>query len=785
MTRIAFRILAVASTLLWALPVSRASAADTPGPRPRAALVIGVGDYTAMNPLESSANDAHDMCEALTGLGYSTSCFVNVKDSREFKARIQDFTAALKPKSEAVFYYAGHAIQVRGENYLVPAGAKLRTEADVARETISLSYVMAQLLQGKHYLNIVILDACRGNPWHDNPRGMTAGLAPITAIPRGTMVMYATAPEGSPPENGQRNGVLTKDILANISVPGLTADEFFKRVSEAVQADAAATDGGTQIPALYTNFTGEFCFAGCIDKVARAELERIEKANEEQLEQAHQQRAELEARKLEAQRKLLETAISTNCGKSVLGDTGRCFAATQEMVLKAIATAYTQRGFMLRDGSIAEGQLGAMRITDDPTDKNVSDILVVSATVRNLASIGRRVVTLSAVRRSVLHDEYHTWGAISIVPVATSKQYRDVVRKEVTVADSGFYQDLLAAIERNVRGFITAAAGSGELAREPEAATAPSTDDTPRSADHEHRYHAAPDRTERALIGALVSQGYLVRTLNPELGSIDLFRTVQDPKDKRYVVHSTLTASVTTPEDGAGSQAQLSADDELVLHREPGGRVMRGLSGDYRAEHDAYETRVVHDAAVDDAGLYRGLFAAAEATLRGESVPSKHAKHAALSAEQALLAAKDALTQRGFDVSSLDAKLGLMRISKRTAIPLSSNDGWTASYIDATVYIDAGAANDAIFYVAATSQDAIFHASPIVSHSWLLGERYKSAALRHCRAKKCSIDELEERFAGSADSAHSLESVIREGEADAAVYGEIFSIIDQGATKTQ
>jgi hypothetical protein len=775
MTRIDWRILVVASVLTWGLPISRASAVDATGPRPRAALVIGVADYGEMTPLKSSANDAHDMCDALAALGYSTSCFVDVKDSKEFKARIQDFTAALKPKSETVFYYAGHAVQVKGENYLVPAGAKLRTEADVARETISLSYIMTQLLQGKHYLNIVILDACRGNPWHDNPRGMAAGLAPITAIPRGTMAMYATAPEGCPPESAERNGALTKDILANISVPGLTVDEFFKRVSEAVQADAA--EAGAQVPALYTNFTGEFCFAGCIDKVARAELERIEKENEEQLEQAKKQRAELEARKRDAQAKLLETAISTNCGKSVLGDTGRCFAATPETVLKAIATAYTQHGYMLRVGDVAAGELEAVRTTDNPTDKNVSDTLAVLATVRNLVSIGRCVVTLSATRRSVLHDEYHTWGAISLVPVATSKQYRDVVRNDVTVADSGFYQDLLATIERNVRGFTSAAARSGELAPEPEAAAPPGANDTPASSDHEHRYRASPDRTERALIGALISQGYLVHTLKPEFGSIDLIRRVQDPKDKRYSINSTLTASVSTPEGGAGSQAQLSADDVLVFHREPGGRVMKGLSGDHRAEHDAYETRVVHDGAVDNAGFYRELFAAAEVNLRGESVSSKHTKHAALSAAQALRGAKDALTQHGFEVSSLDEQLGLLSISKRTAIPLSSNDGWSAQYTDATLYIDAGAANDAVFYLAATSQDAIFNAPPITSYSWLLGERYKSPALRHCRAKKCSLDELEAKFAGSTDSARSLESVIREGDADAAVYSEIFSII--------
>src|SRR5579862_543418 len=191
MIRVHFRALATAMLLLpWLLPVAPSRAADASGPRPRAALVIGNAEYTAINPLKSSANDAHDMCDTLAALGYTTSCFADVKDAREFKARIQDFTAALKPKSEVVFYFAGHAVQIKGENYLVPVAARLRSEADVAKESVSLSYLMNQLLQAKHYLNIVILDACRGNPWPGSSHGIVSGLAPITTIPRGTMVMY-------------------------------------------------------------------------------------------------------------------------------------------------------------------------------------------------------------------------------------------------------------------------------------------------------------------------------------------------------------------------------------------------------------------------------------------------------------------------------------------------------------------------------------------------------------------------------------------------------------------
>jgi hypothetical protein len=779
----------VAMALLSVFPMAAVRADDT-SPHPRAALVIGNGAYTDLNPATSAANDGHDMCQALTSLGYSAACFEDVKDAREFKARIQDFTSSLKPGSEVVFYYAGHAIQVKGENYLVPTSARPRSEVDVPKEMISLAYIMTQLLQGKHYLNIVILDACRGAAWPGGAHGMTAGLAPITTIPRGTMVMYATAPIDFSEQRSARNGVLTKHLLANIATPGLTADEFFRKVSEDMQGDSGDAATGAQSAALYTNFTGEFCFGGCIDKVARAELEKIEKENEEQLEQTRKQRAELEARKREAQAKLLEMAISSNCDRSVLGDSGRCFTATPEAVTKAVVTAFTQRGFMRPDGAAVSGAgpdswwvsadvtgdepLWAMRITDNAMDKNVSDIVRISATQRNVTSIGRCVVTLSATRRTVLHDEFHTWGAITIVPVATSKQYRDVVKNEVDITDSAFYLDLLAAIERNVRGIN---AGLGQAV---DGATAPTAKETEQLSDHVRRYDAPPDRTQRALIAALVSQGYLVRSVHPEFGSIDLFRRLQDPKDKHSSINSTLTASVTTPETGAGSQAQLSGDEVVVAYIEPGGTMMGTLSGDRHAKHESYETRLVHESAVTDASFYRGLLAGAEAGLRGEPVPSKHSQRLSGSAAEVLSRTAEVLPQHGFEVTGRDERLGILQISKRTATPLSGNDGWTAHYVEATVYADSGVTNETVVYVAASSQDAIFHAAKTVSYAFLIGARYHSSAVRDCRAKKCTIEELEARFAGAVGTGpRSLETLTHEGDADAAAYGEILSIVSQ------
>jgi hypothetical protein len=424
--------------------------ADAGAARPRAALVIGNAHYSAVNPLRNTLNDAHDICGALSELGYTTSCFMDVKDAREFRARIQEFAVSLKPRSEVLFYYAGHAIQMKGESYLVPVSAKLRAQADVATETVPLAFILTQLLQARHYVNIMILDACRNNPWSANPHGMTTGLAPLVAIPRGTMIMYGTASNDVSDDGEGRNGTLTKNLLANLKSPGLTADEFFKRVSEGVQADSAAAVGHTQTPALYTNFTGEFCFAGCIDKVARAELERVQKLHAEQLAQARREAAELEAGNLAVQAQLAATTASLFCDPSEDNAGGQCFAADSDRTIKAIEATFRQRGLVVQDGAYVQSIEG-LRSADDPKDKHLTDVLSVTATIKDAATSGHSIVVITARQRTLLHDEHHHWtSADIIIPIATSTQYKEVVRQDIEVKDSAFFREFYIAIERNL-----------------------------------------------------------------------------------------------------------------------------------------------------------------------------------------------------------------------------------------------------------------------------------------------------------------------------------------------
>lgn len=249
----------------------------------KVALVIGNADYDAVQSLPNPANDAHDMCAMLGAIGFKASCYVNVKTRAQLKSFIQDFVESLPDDAVTVVYYAGHAVQVNGENYLIPTGAQLRTEGAVVDEAVNLSYLMRQLGQTRDYLNLVILDACRDNPLPASVTSHAQGLAQVVGFPNGTVVWYAADANASALDGTGRNGILTKNILAHIRDPG-TIDETFRAINSGVQKDALAF-GRTQRPAAYGNFGGQYCLVECttVEKANKkvAELEARAAAGEQ------------------------------------------------------------------------------------------------------------------------------------------------------------------------------------------------------------------------------------------------------------------------------------------------------------------------------------------------------------------------------------------------------------------------------------------------------------------------------------------------------------------------
>jgi len=237
-----------------ALGPHAASAAEPSGGEKRIALVIGNADYAA-GRLANSVLDARSMAETLRELGFEVLAYENT-GYREMRRAVAEFGERLTADGVALFYYAGHGMQVNGKNYLVPIDAEIKSERFVAAEALDADGVLNHMQEAKTRVNIVILDACRDNPFTTRFRGLARGLAFMPA-PAGTYVAYATGP-GSVAEDGEpgRNGIYTGELLKALREPGLRIEDVFKRVRIAVQARTE----NRQNPWDASSMTGDFFF---------------------------------------------------------------------------------------------------------------------------------------------------------------------------------------------------------------------------------------------------------------------------------------------------------------------------------------------------------------------------------------------------------------------------------------------------------------------------------------------------------------------------------------------
>ena len=221
------------------------------GNEKRIALVIGNSAYKEA-PLKNPVNDARDIATALRKLGFEVIERTNVTQ-KEMNRAIVQFGEKLGTQTIALFYYAGHGMQVKGKNYLIPVDAQIQSEASVRSEAVDVDGVLDQLTVSS--LNIVILDACRNNPFERRFRSMGGGLAQMDA-PKGSLIAYATAPGKTAADGDARNGLYTQELLKHIQTPGLPLENVFKRVRVGVMA----ASGETQMPWETSSLTGEFFF---------------------------------------------------------------------------------------------------------------------------------------------------------------------------------------------------------------------------------------------------------------------------------------------------------------------------------------------------------------------------------------------------------------------------------------------------------------------------------------------------------------------------------------------
>lgn len=203
----------------------------------RIALVIGNSAYTKANPLPNPNNDAIDMTKALKEVGFEVLSGVDL-NKRQMETLIREFGTKLANGGVGLFYYAGHGVQVNGENYLVPVDADIPEEDEVSYATVPLSLLLTKLTTAKNDLNIIILDACRNNPFARSWRtfrdvGNNYGLAKISP-PTGTLVLYATEPGKVASDGTGRNGLFTEALLKQIKQPNVEYDQMVKELSSEV-----------------------------------------------------------------------------------------------------------------------------------------------------------------------------------------------------------------------------------------------------------------------------------------------------------------------------------------------------------------------------------------------------------------------------------------------------------------------------------------------------------------------------------------------------------------------
>lgn len=225
--------------------------AATPSEK-RYALIIGNGGYTSA-PLLNPPNDAKALAATLQQLGFEVTHQANM-NQRTMKTAVRDFGEKLSQGGVGLFYYAGHGIQVKGRNYLVPVDAAIQRESDVEIECVDMDAILSQM-ERSNGTNIVILDACRNNPFARSWRSAAQGLAQVNA-PAGTFIAYATAPGSVASDGSGSNGLYTEELLKAVREPNMSIEEVFKKVRVQVKARSK----GLQVPWDASSLEGAFYF---------------------------------------------------------------------------------------------------------------------------------------------------------------------------------------------------------------------------------------------------------------------------------------------------------------------------------------------------------------------------------------------------------------------------------------------------------------------------------------------------------------------------------------------
>jgi len=219
----------------------------------RMALVIGNSSYSEA-PLKNPVNDANDISKALKRLDFKVTTITNA-NKRAMSKAIKKFGKSLNKNDVGLFYFAGHGMQVQGRNYLIPVGSNIEDEDDLEFDAIDAALVLAKMESAGNGLNIVMLDACRNNPFARSFRSSNRGLARMDT-PKGSMLVYATGKNAVAADGDGRNGLFTQSLLEHIETQNISLQEVIRRT----RAGVVKKSREKQVPWLSSSVTQLFYF---------------------------------------------------------------------------------------------------------------------------------------------------------------------------------------------------------------------------------------------------------------------------------------------------------------------------------------------------------------------------------------------------------------------------------------------------------------------------------------------------------------------------------------------
>ena len=294
MQAVSIRIFLILFILIFIYPSSLIAGAER-----RQALVIGNGGYSS-SPLKNAVNDAADIAANLQRLGFSVILKKNVSH-QEMEDTILEFGEQLKKGGVGLFFYAGHGVQKDNRNYLIPIGAKINKDTDIKFQAVDAEMVLAEMGNAGNNLNIVILDACRDNPFSGSFRSSSRGLAIISDAPKGTFITYSTSPGKVAADGSGRNSPYTESLIKYMNTKGLPIEEVFKEVRK----DLGKKTGGQQVPWELSSLEGQFYFSP--GKSVKSDIATKDELDDEnQKLEAEQQRLEKEKAAFAKQKALEE-----------------------------------------------------------------------------------------------------------------------------------------------------------------------------------------------------------------------------------------------------------------------------------------------------------------------------------------------------------------------------------------------------------------------------------------------------------------------------------------------